>query len=201
MTTDVDFLARVPIFSRLKRENLMRLAENAQHLVFGVGDEIIKEGDHGKRLYVIVRGTAAVIKSRGDENERRLATFAPNDFFGEMALIDDLVRSATVIALEETEVFCIDQMNLRQEIGKEPSIALELLRMLSQRVRALEKCLMHTLGGLLPICINCKNIRDEGGSWIRIEDYVADRSEADFTHGICPECHRKLYPQHFQHEE
>jgi PAS domain S-box-containing protein len=51
------------------------------------------------------------------------------------------------------------------------------------------------LQGLLPICASCKKIRNDQGAWTQLETYIADRSEADFTHGICPECMRKLYPE------
>ncbi len=50
------------------------------------------------------------------------------------------------------------------------------------------------LRGLLPICSNCKKIRDDDGYWNNIESYIKIHSEADFTHGICPECTEKLYP-------
>lgn len=50
------------------------------------------------------------------------------------------------------------------------------------------------LSGLLPICSSCKKIRDDKGYWNRIESYISDHSEAEFTHGICPECIKKLYP-------
>jgi PAS domain S-box-containing protein len=50
------------------------------------------------------------------------------------------------------------------------------------------------LSGLLPICASCKNIRDDAGYWQRIEQYICEHSEAKFTHGICPECIKKLYP-------
>ncbi|MDM8522497.1 response regulator [Desulfococcaceae bacterium HSG8] len=50
------------------------------------------------------------------------------------------------------------------------------------------------LSGLLPICANCKKIRNDQGYWERIEAYITDHSEAEFSHGICPECARKLYP-------
>jgi PAS domain-containing protein len=53
---------------------------------------------------------------------------------------------------------------------------------------------VNTLGGLLPICANCKKIRDDKGYWNRLEGYIQDHSEAEFTHGICPECIEKLYP-------
>jgi hypothetical protein len=53
---------------------------------------------------------------------------------------------------------------------------------------------VKTLRGFLPICSNCKKIRDDKGYWNQIESYIRDRSEAEFSHGICPECAKKLYP-------
>ena len=54
---------------------------------------------------------------------------------------------------------------------------------------------VHTLNGLLPICANCKKIRDDKGYWNLLEAYIQEHSEAEFTHGICPECIKKLYPE------
>ena len=51
------------------------------------------------------------------------------------------------------------------------------------------------LSGMLPICASCKKVRDDTGYWQQIEEYIRDHSEADFTHGICPECANKLYPE------
>lgn len=51
------------------------------------------------------------------------------------------------------------------------------------------------LSGLLPICASCKKVRDDKGYWEMIEVYIRDRSEAEFSHGICPECAKKLYPE------
>jgi len=51
------------------------------------------------------------------------------------------------------------------------------------------------LSGLLAICAACKKIRDENSRWHLLETYIRDRSEADFTHGICPECRHRLYPE------
>lgn len=53
---------------------------------------------------------------------------------------------------------------------------------------------VHVLSGILPICASCKKIRDEEGQWHPIESYVSSRSEARFSHGVCPECARRLYP-------
>jgi hypothetical protein len=51
-----------------------------------------------------------------------------------------------------------------------------------------------TLRGIIPICASCKKVRDDKGYWNQIESYIRDRSEADFSHGMCPECAKKLYP-------
>lgn len=54
---------------------------------------------------------------------------------------------------------------------------------------------VKTLSGLLPICSSCKKIRDEQGQWHHLEIYIRNHTEADFSHGICPDCRRKLYPE------
>jgi len=58
--------------------------------------------------------------------------------------------------------------------------------------QALEK--VKQLGGLLPICSHCKKIRDDKGYWNQVESYIRDHSDAKFSHGICPECAEKYYP-------
>jgi PAS domain S-box-containing protein len=65
-------------------------------------------------------------------------------------------------------------------------------RLLTELQHALAN--IKTLHGLLPICASCKKVRDDSGYWNRIEDYVRDRSQAEFTHGICPDCARKMHP-------
>ena len=57
---------------------------------------------------------------------------------------------------------------------------------------------VKTLSGLLPICANCKKIRDDKGYWNQIESYIAKHSEVDFSHSICPECAKKLYPEFYK---
>ena len=60
---------------------------------------------------------------------------------------------------------------------------------------------VKTLHGLLPVCANCKKIRDDGGYWNKIESYIEDHSEAEFSHSICPECEQELYPELFEEDE
>ena len=60
---------------------------------------------------------------------------------------------------------------------------------------------IKTLSGLLPICANCKKIRDDEGYWKQVESYIGERSDAKFSHSICPECAKKLYPEFEIYEE
>jgi hypothetical protein len=57
---------------------------------------------------------------------------------------------------------------------------------------------VKTLSGFLPICASCKKIRDDTGYWNQIEQYIKDHSEAEFSHGLCPECARELYPELYE---
>jgi hypothetical protein len=59
---------------------------------------------------------------------------------------------------------------------------------------------VNILSGLLPICANCKKIRDDKGYWNQIEAYISEHSEAEFSHGMCPECAKKLYPDYFENK-
>ena len=71
-------------------------------------------------------------------------------------------------------------------------------RELEHRVHELQRALdqVKTLSGLLPICANCKKVRDDQGYWHQVEVYIRDRSEAKFSHGLCPDCIRELYPDY-----
>jgi len=68
--------------------------------------------------------------------------------------------------------------------------------LINELQRALAK--IKTLKGLLPICASCKKIRNDDGYWQQVESYISDHSEAHFSHGICPECEKKLYPEYYK---
>jgi hypothetical protein len=67
---------------------------------------------------------------------------------------------------------------------------------LLEREKALQE--VRILRGFLPICASCKKIRDDNGYWTQIEGYIKDHSEAEFTHSICPDCAKKLYPDFYE---
>ena len=74
----------------------------------------------------------------------------------------------------------------------------QLCEELKSKNENLQKTLdeIKTLQGILPICANCKKIRDDEGYWKQVEIYIEEHSNAEFTHGICPECMKKLYPEY-----
>ena len=79
------------------------------------------------------------------------------------------------------------------DITKRKEIEADREKLINKLQDALNK--IKTLRGIIPICASCKKIRDDKGYWNQIEIYIRDHSEADFSHGICPECAEKLYPE------
>jgi DNA-binding response OmpR family regulator len=90
--------------------------------------------------------------------------------------------------------FDYSELQARLEVGVR---VIRLQRDLAGRIVELQDALEHvkTLQGLLPICMHCKSIRTDEKSWERIEEYIADHSDAQFTHGLCPDCLEKYYPE------
>lgn len=100
------------------------------------GEEIVREGEVGRCMYVIQSGRVEVV--RGDDGAvQQLAVLGEGDFFGEMALFGEDERSATVRALGEARVLKVDKRTLLRRIQEDPLLALNLLEALSSRVRRL----------------------------------------------------------------
>ncbi len=92
-----------------------------------------------------------------------------------------------------TKPFDAQELRARLRVGQR-MVALETA--LAQRIGELEGSLAHikTLQGLLPICAGCKKIRDSKGYWNQVEVYIRERTDATFSHGLCPTCMETLYP-------
>ncbi len=104
--------------------------------------------------------------------------------------LDYVVKSPEAFAgMSRTLQRALREWNLLQERKQAEAQRKKLIADLRE---ALAKVRM--LSGFLPICANCKKIRDDKGYWNQIESYIRDHSEAEFSHGICPECAKKLYP-------
>ncbi len=93
---------------------------------------------------------------------------------------------------KRTEELALANEQLRLEMIEREHLIAELKEALSK---------VKTLSGLIPICASCKKVRDDQGYWHQVEAYVREHSDAEFSHGICPECARRLYPELFSDEE
>ncbi len=106
--------------------------------------------------------------------------------------IRSMLRSAELIDLNGESVM----ISVCKDITDRNQAALERERLIGQLEESLSK--VKLLSGMLPICASCKKIRDEKGEWFQVESYIKDRSDALFTHGVCPDCAQKLYPNFYK---
>lgn len=88
---------------------------------------------------------------------------------------------------------------LREEIVWRKKAEEEREKLISHLQQALAE--VKTLSGLLPTCASCKKIRDDKGNWNQTEVYIRDHSQAEFSHGICPDCAKKLYGENSKDTE
>lgn len=135
MLTSVDrllFVRNVPIFQELRDDFLVRLASIMDQLAFPSDYEIFTEGQEGRSLYIVVSGQVRV-----HTDTRELAQLGEEACFGEMSLFDAEPRSASVTTLEPCECLVLTQQQLYEAIDETPGIAVNIIRMLSRRIREL----------------------------------------------------------------
>ena len=125
------FLRNVPLFSDLSGEDLKQVAEIAGQVALAEGDVVFKKGDPGDVLYIVAAGAVAV-----KDGARTIATFAKNEFFGELALLDGEARSADAVCAEKSELLSLARADLEELVERRPEIAREIIRVLTRRLRA-----------------------------------------------------------------
>ncbi len=130
-------LAKIPLFSELGKPELKIIADSAMVRSFPKNTIIIHEGDTSDSLYLILSGKVKVFVSNDNGREVILAVQGSGEFFGEMALVDALPRSASVITMVQSKFCVLSKATFESCIAKDPSIALKLLKTQSQRVRRL----------------------------------------------------------------
>jgi CRP/FNR family transcriptional regulator, cyclic AMP receptor protein len=140
-----DFLASVPMFSGLQRDELLKFAELTRERTYPKGSVILFQGDPGDSLYVLRQGRAKVVLIGEDGREVILGVLEPGAHFGELALIDDQPRSAHVIAMEDAQLLILRREDFRRRVEANPSVAWALLTELSRRLRRADQ----KIGGLV----------------------------------------------------
>jgi CRP/FNR family transcriptional regulator, cyclic AMP receptor protein len=131
----VDLLARVPAFETLQPADLERIAQVAVPRSFEPGQLVFREGDDSDTCYIVRDGQARAIRSHADGRTITLAAFGPGDIFGELAMFEDERRSATVEAVEPTNVVGVLGGDMRRLMSEHPGIAMRLAVALAGRLR------------------------------------------------------------------
>jgi CRP/FNR family transcriptional regulator, cyclic AMP receptor protein len=127
----VEVLMNVPLFAGLEERDLERLAERFQERTFSEGETVVREGSTGTSFFVIGEGSATV--SVGDEVRDVLG---PGDYFGEIALVDEGVRSASIVAATDLRCYFLTPWEFRPFVEEHPRLAWSLLQNLARRLRS-----------------------------------------------------------------
>jgi CRP-like cAMP-binding protein len=131
----VELLARVPVLSTLDADDLERIAELAVPRQFEPGQVVFREGDASDTCYIVRSGRARAVREHSGGRTLTLATFGPGEFFGELALFEDERRSATVEAIELTDVVAVLGPDMRRLMIEHPGISARLVIALGRRLR------------------------------------------------------------------
>lgn len=130
----IDLLRATPLFSGLTDDELAQVAEVAGIERFDPAQVIFREGESSTSAYVIHSGHAVALREHGEGREITLARFGPGDIFGELAVLDDQRRSATIQALDELETIAILGPDMRRLL-EHPGIAIKLVAALARKLR------------------------------------------------------------------
>lgn len=131
-----DFLKYVPIFSELDESTLEQISKLGMKKNFTKDSVILFEHETGSALFVIMNGKVKVSRVSDDGKEVILTILGESDFFGEMAILDGLTRSANVTAMEDAELFIIQRADFLELLHTHPEVSIALLQELTQRLRA-----------------------------------------------------------------
>ena len=133
------FLKRVALFSGLTDSQIERLAAGSVRRSFPKGRTIVAEGEPSQSLYVLLSGRAKVQRSDTEGKEVILAVLGPGECFGEMSLIDDAPRSASVITIESCDFKSINKESFKAILQSSPEICMRIMKGLVKRLREADK--------------------------------------------------------------
>ena len=133
----IEFLRKVPLFEELDDHILREISNAAVEQKWEAGQEIVREGDTGVGMFVIRSGKVEIAQQHEGKSQK-LRELGPGGFFGDMALLDEFPRSATVRAVEPTTCLGLTRWHFRGILESHPQLALALLPILTRRIRSAE---------------------------------------------------------------
>jgi CRP-like cAMP-binding protein len=131
----VESLRRIGMLAMLGDTQIAQLAEENQERVYAAGEPVIRQGDAGDSLFVIMSGRVEVTARQADTPAVRLAMLEAGDYFGEMSLMTGAARSATVTAVVETRLLEVDKDSFRKLLAAQPGLVEQLGAALKLRLR------------------------------------------------------------------
>jgi CRP-like cAMP-binding protein len=135
LETTTQFLTKVPLFASLKDRQLKLLAGRMVTRSYDAEQEIVTQGKGGIGLFIIVSGGADVIRVSSDGSKGLVNQFGPTDFFGELALLDEEPRTASVITTEKTDCLVLSQWEFLGALRQDAEMAIVILQELAKRFR------------------------------------------------------------------
>ena len=129
-----EVLSKVPIFQDLSRREFRRIRDILHRRSYSEGEAVVKEGDVGVGMYVILAGEVAIVQEGTDGEQTELASFGAGDFFGDQVLLDESPRTASAIAREATRAVGFFRPDLLELIESNPRLGLKIVMRLSHMV-------------------------------------------------------------------
>ncbi len=133
-----DIIGQVRLFSDLTQRELQVLSANCREREYPAGATLMRQGETGVGLFIITGGQVQVTQQAPDGSVHNLGTFGRGDVLGEMSLLDDLPRTATVSATEPARALVIPVWDFRAALREAPDIGIKLLAVMSRRLRQAE---------------------------------------------------------------
>ena len=135
----LDSLRTIPLFAAVPDDALSAIADLLIERRVPKNQTIVEEGLSGDYMYVIREGQVKVTKLSGDGREKILELLGPGDFFGEMSLLDDAPRSASVKSLTETHILALSRPDFLKELRRNPDLGMAVIQELTRRVRQMDE--------------------------------------------------------------
>ncbi|MGH9555277.1 MAG: DUF1003 domain-containing protein [Terriglobales bacterium] len=169
MSADRTMLAEVPLFSLLDEQEHATLAGILETRHFDKGDTIFSVGDAGECLYVVTSGRVEAYVENTEGEKIVLTAIEPGELLGEIALFDTGARTASAVAVEDSELLVFDRDHLLELVSQHPSAALNLLAVLGQRLRHTDELLRSRVS---------RNLNEEAEERLTFGERIADRVAA-----------------------
>jgi CRP-like cAMP-binding protein len=125
----VEMIKRVPLFANCSKKNLQEIARISDEIDLPQGKVLTREGRSGHEFFVLIEGTAEVTR-----DSKRLRMLRPGDFFGEIALVSRVPRTATVTTTSPVRALVLSVQNFRSLVDRNPTVALQVLEAVAQRL-------------------------------------------------------------------